>query len=260
MSMLAPDIVKPAVQLAVNRDFKEMPVINRWAKNTSPGYKRIRINKKGEAYAPQFLVDFARLSDNVTGGDGIKKGLVSFNPDEVQHITEGYFGGLYTTISQTVDMIYKGVLPEKEVKVRDTPLRRFYVPVDDIAPIGQGMNSKYRHIRNKVNKDKDLMKGYSDEAGRVAKEIDRLRSDVEKGKLDIVEFARKQTELNNRINKYEEEFNRMGTEKHYELKAYIDEIEKREERLIELEGQQQKDREIEIAGLKREVIEMSDGK
>jgi hypothetical protein len=96
----------PAVSQAVNRDFKEMPIINQWAKNTSPGYKRIRINKKGEAYAPQFLVDFARLSDNVTFGDGIKKGLVSFNPDEVQHITEGYFGGLYTTISQTVDMIY----------------------------------------------------------------------------------------------------------------------------------------------------------
>jgi uncharacterized coiled-coil DUF342 family protein len=57
------------------------------------------------------------------------------------------------------------------------------------------------------------MKGYRDEAGKVAKEIARLRSDVENGKLDIVEFARKQTELNNRINKYEEEFNWMGTDK-----------------------------------------------
>jgi hypothetical protein len=258
IAMISPDVVKPVIQLAANRNFKGMPIVNQWAKNSLPGYEKIRINKKGEAYAPQFLVDFARLSDNITGGDGVKKGIISFNPDVIQHITEGYFGGLYTTVSQTVEMIYQGILPDKDVELRDTPLRRFYVSGDDIAPIGQGMNSKYYHIRDKVSENSDLMKGYLNDAGKITRELNKLKADTENGKRDIVEYARKQTELNARIKEHEEKFIRLGTEKHYELKAYIDEIQKMEKRMKELQGQEQKDLEIEIAGLKRKVIEMSE--
>ncbi|MDR3141750.1 MAG: hypothetical protein LBU37_08515 [Tannerellaceae bacterium] len=259
ISLISPDFAKPFVQLGANRDFKGMQVVNPRAKNTLPGYKKIRINKKGEAYAPSFLVDFAKLTDYVTGGDGVRKGVVSFNPDVAQHLMGGYFGGLYTTISQTADMIYRGILPDEDVKLRNTPLRRFYVSGDDISPIGQGENSMYRHIQDKVSEDKALMKGYNDEAGKIMDELDALKADAANGKLGIMDFAAKQTKLNERIKEYEEEYNKLGTDKHYEMDAFISEIKKMEERLDELQVQEQKDLEIEIAGLKREIIRMSEG-
>jgi hypothetical protein len=58
--------------------------------------------------------------------------------------------------------------------------------------------------------------------------FNKLKADTEKGKPDIVEYARKQTELNDRIKEHKEKINRLGMEKHYELKAYIDEIQKME--------------------------------
>jgi hypothetical protein len=73
----------------------------------------------GEAYAPAFLVDFAELTDHITGSNGVKKGWLSFNPDEAQHILSGYFGGLYTTVSQPIDSAYKSILPDEDVKMRD---------------------------------------------------------------------------------------------------------------------------------------------
>jgi hypothetical protein len=43
-------------------------------KDSLPGYKRARTNKEGEAYAPSFLIDFDRLTDKATGGNGVDKG------------------------------------------------------------------------------------------------------------------------------------------------------------------------------------------
>jgi hypothetical protein len=141
--------------LAANWDFKNSPVYNQRAKDSLPGYKKIRINKMGEAYAPAFLVDFVELTDHIIGGNGVKKGWLSFNPDEAQHILSGYFGGLYTTISQTIDSAYKSILPDEDVKMRDTPFRRFYTPESDLSPVGQGEESMYRKVRKKISGNSD---------------------------------------------------------------------------------------------------------
>jgi hypothetical protein len=162
--------------LAANLDFKNSPVYNQWAKDGLPGYKKIRVNKKGEAYAPAFMVDFAELTDHITGGDGNRKGLLSFNPDEAQHLLSGYFGGLYTTISQTIDSAYKGILPDEDVKMRDTPFRRFYTPESDLSPIGQGEESMYRKVRKKISGNSDLMKGYDTEVADMESERDGLQA------------------------------------------------------------------------------------
>jgi hypothetical protein len=258
LAVYAPDAFKPFTQLAANRDFKGAPIVNPRAEHSLPGYRKIRTNKKGEAYVPGFLADLARLSDHAAGGDGVEKGATpfSFNPDVVQHMAEGYLGGLYTLFSQGADMIYKGIDPEERVGFRDTPLRRFYISSDDIAPLGPGMESGYRHIQDEVSGNDNLMKRYRDDANGLMKERRRLEREAKEGGTDIAELARKQTELNRQIDEYEEKFNRLGTERHYELRARISEIRKMEAWLDELKGQEQKELEIEIAGLKKEVVEM----
>jgi hypothetical protein len=252
-----PDVAKPIAQIAVNRDFRNLPFLNQWANDALPGYKKIRINRKGEAYAPSFLVDFAKLTDHATGGDGAKKGVLSFNPDEAQHLLSGYFGGLYTTISQTLDSAYKGILPDEEVKVRDTPFRGFYVPESDLSPIGQNEESMYRKVANKISENSTLMKQYHKGIKETGIERGRLQQDAASGKIGIVELAQKVTELNGRVKEYNEKAGKLGTPEHWELSGLIRQIKQMEGMLDELQGQAQKDMEIEIAGLKRKVIEMN---
>jgi hypothetical protein len=99
-----------------------------------------------------------------------------------------------------LDSAYKGILPDEEVKVRDTPFRRFYVPESDLSPMGQNEESMYRKVANKISGNNTLIKQY------------------------------------------------------WELSGLIRQIKQMEGMLDELQGQAQKDLEIEIAGLKRDLI------
>ncbi|MDR0768787.1 MAG: hypothetical protein LBE71_02625 [Dysgonamonadaceae bacterium] len=251
---VVPDAGKPFAQWAVNQDFKKSPLYNQWADDALPGYKKIRINKKGESYAPAFLVDFARLTDHATGGDGAKKGLASFNPDIAQHFLSGYFGGLYTTISQSIDMAYKGILPDKEVKMRDTPFRSFYSPASDLPPLGQGEAAQYHKIQKEISGNTALHNRYSGLIEDIDAERGKLQEDVANGKIGIVELSQKITELNKRADEYYDKAIKAGTEKHWELSGVISEIAAMEKELKELQGQEQKNLEIDIAGLKRDLI------
>ena len=64
--------------------------------NVLPGYRKARTNKKGNILAPSFAYIIAKGADDVTGGDGTQKGLVSPNPDVLHHLMRGYWWDLYS--------------------------------------------------------------------------------------------------------------------------------------------------------------------
>ena len=232
---IMPDATKPFFQLQANRSFTGSRIINEWADPNKPGYLRIRTNKKGEPYAPAFLVKLGQSLDNATGGDGVEKGLISFNPDEVNHILRGYFGGLYTIGTQVLtigDKIYELTdTGEFKMKVRETPLKTFYTSSDDLLTTSSGLNSKYYKISDNAQEIRRKIKGYQEQALN--------------GKLTTEEFAAKISKLSSDV----EMLNRIY--------PYMKQIKKYENALKELEGEDQKDAERIIANLKKEVIEIN---
>lgn len=230
---IMPDAIKPFFQLAANRNFTGSRITNEWADSNKPGYLQVRTNKKGETFAPAFLVKLGELLDTATGGDGVEKGLISFNPDEVNHILKGYFGGLYTIGTQVVtigDKVYElADTGEFKLKVRETPLKTFYTSADDLQTSSSGLNTKYFKIADDTKETIRKLKGYKDQ--------------VEEGKLSVDEFAKKIENLN--------------IPKANELYGRINQIKKFESALRELDGQDQKDLEKIISDLKKEVIEVN---
>jgi plasmid stabilization system protein ParE len=65
---LSPDFAKAIVQAEMNMDFMGRNIYNEYANENDPGYKKIKTNKKGEAYTPQWLIKLAELADSATGG------------------------------------------------------------------------------------------------------------------------------------------------------------------------------------------------
>lgn len=232
---IMPDATKPFFQLQANRSFTGSRIINEWADPNKPGYLRIRTNKKGEPYAPAFLVKLGQSLDDATGGDGVEKGLISFNPDEVNHILRGYFGGLYTIGTQVLtigDKIYELTdTGEFKMKIRETPLKTFYTSSDDLLTTSSGLNSKYYKISDNAQEIRRKIKGYQEQALN--------------GKLTTEEFAVKISKLSSDV----EILNRIY--------PYMKQIKKYENALKDLEGEDQKDAEKIIANLKKEVIEIN---
>jgi hypothetical protein len=229
---LMPDASKPFFQLGANRTFTGSRITNEWADPNNPGYLRVRTNKKGEPYAPAFLVKLGQSLDNITGGDGVEKGLISFNPDEVNHIIRGYLGGLYTIGTQVVtigDKVYElADTGEFKLKVRETPLKTFYTSEDDLMTTSSGLNSKYFKISDDIQETRRKIKGYQEQTLN--------------GDLTTEEFAAKISKFASDIEKYKR------------LYPYMKQIKKYESALKDLDGDDQKEAERIIADIKKQVI------
>lgn len=232
---IMPDATKPFFQLAANKNFTGSMITNEWADPNKPGYLRIRTNKKGEPYAPAFLVKLGESLDSTTGGDGVEKGWFSFNPDEVNHILRGYFGGLYSMGMQVLDLSSKvydiAETGEFKLKSRETPLKAFYTSSDDLLVTSSGLNSKYFKISDDIRETERKIKGYQQQ--------------VSKGEIGIDKFAEKIQGIAKDVTRYERVY------------PYIKRIKKLESVLKELDSAQQKEVETIISNLKKEVIEIN---
>jgi hypothetical protein len=231
---LMPDAVKPFFQLKANRNFTGSRIVNEWADPSKPGYLRIRTNKKGEAYAPAFLVQLAKGLDNLTGGDGVEKGWISFNPDKINHVSRGYFGGLYTIGMQVLDLASKtyewSKTGELKLKVRETPLRTFYASSDDLRLLSNSAESKYFDIVDETKETERKRKGYAEQ--------------VSEGKIDLRTFSEKMKKMSDAM------------ERRDRVQFLIKEIKKYESEMDEQTAEMQKEAEKIVSDMKRDVIEI----
>lgn len=228
---MMPDGIKPFFQLAANRTFTGSRIQNEWADPNKPGYLKLRTNKKGDPYAPAWMVKLSQGLDDMTGGDGVKKGVISINPDVMNHLIRGYFGGLYTMTSQGLDIASKTIdwtqTGELELKVRETPLRTFFTSSDDLQISGSGLQSRYFKVSDEVQEALRQIKGY--------------RKQVEDGELGVDGFAQKIADID--------------VEKVNRTNEIIKQIKRWESELKNLDGKDQKTLEREIANLKGLAIE-----
>lgn len=232
---IMPDAIKPFFQLAANKNFTGSRITNEWTDENKPGYLRVRTNKKGEPFAPAFLVKLGESLDSATGGDGVEKGLISFNPDEVNHILRGYFGGLYSIGMQVADLSSKAYdwtdTGDFKLKVRETPLKTFYASSNDLQTTSSGLNSKYFKIADDIQETRRKIKGYQEQAT--------------KGQIGVDKFAEKIQGMANDVEKYKRIYPLMKQIKKYETA------------LKELDSDHQKEAEKIISNLKKEVIEIN---
>lgn len=216
-NVIVPDIIKPITQGEANKNFMGSPIYNRWPNPNDPGYEQVRTNKKGEPYSPEWLIETIRIIDHLSGGDGVKKGLISLNPDKVNHYAKGYVGGLYTLMSQTVDMPNKvGNLYSKDIPV----VSRFYISDSDLSSVPYHIKQKYYEYGNKVEKASTELKKY------------REALKDKKGSVNILDFASKISERDKIVRTFESDLKK---------------IESAEKDLKNYSGEKQKEKEKELA-------------
>lgn len=151
---VSPTVLQPVTQWVTNMNFKGSPVRNAYAPEYAPGHLQARTNRKGEPRADKWIYDLCEfINVSVGRGDGAKKGWIDLNPDAVQHFAGGYFGGLFSTASGTVNTIYmaKNYDDARGLRIRDTPLRRFYAETADMNNVDSGTMSKYYDLSKKAD-------------------------------------------------------------------------------------------------------------
>ena len=100
---LVPSAVKPFAEVMANESWTGLPIYK-----DTPWNKDMPDWTKAYKSANKEMVGFAEMLNDISGGDEYTKGKIDINPAAIQHILEGYFGGVATTIdrlAQTAEII-----------------------------------------------------------------------------------------------------------------------------------------------------------
>ncbi|WP_311156319.1 LPD38 domain-containing protein [Prevotella nigrescens] len=175
---LTPTVGQPLAQWKSNTDFFGRKVYNDSEnKNTKlkPEWT------KAFSTTPPILVDITEALNNWTGGDRSKRGRINLNPDVINHLVKGYFGGTAKFVTQMSSLLYKGFSGNtSDIQWRDIPVGSNFVQQLDERSYGSSASGSY--------------KDFTEEA----KETEFLISDYKKQvRMGYMEYAEKITELLN---------------------------------------------------------------
>ena len=151
---LAPTYFKPAIEIAMNESWTGLPIY----KDTPYNKTRPEWTKVYKGTSPQ-LVDLCRLLSETTGGDKYKRGAVEINPAVIEHLFNGYFGGVGKTISQTVNSISM-IWDEDMREVNNIPVAYRFLKEANERTRTAAINSRYINVYNDFNYLRSLARSY----------------------------------------------------------------------------------------------------
>lgn len=174
---LMPSIFKPVLEAYTNHSWMGRPIwkdtdYNKAMPNWTKAYK-----STGGVY-----VWLAKELNALSGGDDYKKGLININPARLEYLLKGYFGGLYTAADQIIKSS-ETAFGDREFSMRDVPILSGFLDGADERNDMRNVNNTYYHFKEEAKEVLRLGKSYE--------------SDLEQGKSDSTDYAKKLDELVN---------------------------------------------------------------
>lgn len=174
---LMPSLAKPFFEAQTNHSWMGRPIwkdtdYNKAMPDWTKAYK-----DTGGAY-----VWLAKELNALTGGDDYKQGWVNINPAKLEYMLKGYLGGLYTAADQIIKSS-ETAFGDREFSMRDVPILSGFLDGADERNDMRNVNNTYYHFKEEAKEVLRLGKSYE--------------SDLEQGKSDSTDYAKKLDELVN---------------------------------------------------------------
>lgn len=225
-SAFVPSSVKPLIEAGDNKDWTGLPL-----------YKDNDFNKGMPEWTKAFksvdpaILEMTKYANKLTGGDKYTTGAVNLNPAIIEHILDGYFGGIEATRAQLVKSA-ETAWGSRDFDWRNIPVGNRLIKSGDERTKKKAIDNAYYENLEEMEKIGQRLKGYE-------KELDDLKNDdfeiAKYQKLlndleDSEEYERYEVfmDLNSELKSMREDFQESGDEKleqeMYELKAMMNEI------------------------------------
>jgi hypothetical protein len=182
--------------LVVNKDYFGTPIYRKTAFNEQdPEWT------KAYKSTNQLLVDATEFLNELTGGDEVKNGLIDLNPAVIEHLYEGYLGGMGKTINRAAKTF--SMLWDEDARTwRNVPVASSFYQVSDERTSGSQVNREYFDAVDEADAIEHLYSGYRKRA-----------------KMGVEEYAEKLNELiesdafkrYQKVNSYKKAIDKMNT-------------------------------------------------
>lgn len=151
---MTPTIGQPFAQIIANTDYFGKPIYRRSDWNElDPEWTKAY---KGTS---SWLVDGTRWLNEFTGGDNVESGTIDWNPAIIEHLFEGYFGGMGKTLNKaqkTLEMMWNEDMREW----RNVPIMSSFYQDGDVRTAGSQLNREYYEIVEEMKETEHLFSGY----------------------------------------------------------------------------------------------------
>ena len=225
-SAFVPSSVKPLIEAGDNKDWTGLPL-----------YKDNDFNKGMPEWTKAFksvdpaILAMTKYVNELTGGDKYTTGTVNLNPAIIEHILDGYFGGIEATRSQLVKSA-ETAWGSRDFDWRNIPVGNRLIKSGDERTKKKAIDNAYYENLEEMDKIALRLRGYEKELDdpknddfEIAK-YQKLLNDLE----DSEEYERYEVfmDLNSELKSMMDDFKESGDDKlekeMYELKAMMNEI------------------------------------
>lgn len=227
-SAFVPSSVKPLIEAGDNKDWTGLPL-----------YKDNDFNKGMPEWTKAFksvdpaILAMTKYANELTGGNKYSKGDVNLNPAIIEHIFDGYFGGIEATRSQLVKSA-ETAWGSRDFDWRNIPVGNRLIKSGDERTKKKAIDNAYYENLEEMDKIALRLGGYEKELDdpknddfEIAK-YQKLLNDLE----DSEEYERYEVfmDLNSELKSMMDDFKESGDDElekeMYELKAMMNEIAK----------------------------------
>ena len=225
-SAFVPSSVKPLIEAGDNKDWTGLPL-----------YKDNDFNKGMPEWTKAFksvdpaILAMTKYVNELTGGDKYTTGTVNLNPAIIEHILDGYFGGIEATRSQLVKSA-ETAWGSRDFDWRNIPVGNRLIKSGDERTKKKAIDNAYYENLEEMDKIALRLRGYEKELDdpknddfEIAK-YQKLLNDLE----DSEEYERYEVfmDLNSELKSMMDDFKESGDDElekeMYELKAMMNEI------------------------------------
>ena len=134
---LVPSSIKPFAEIHENKSWTGLPIYK-----DTPWNKDMPEWTKAYKSANRELVNLAAVLNEISGGDAYTKGAIDINPAKVEHLLEGYFGGVASTIDKMTKTA-ETIAGEREYDPRSILLVNRLVKAGDERTEYRAVNNEY---------------------------------------------------------------------------------------------------------------------
>lgn len=156
---LAPTYFKPAIEVAVNKSWTGLPIY----KDSPYLDMRPSWTRAYKGTSPQ-IVDMCRALSSATGGvDDITRGWLELNPGMIEHLFQGYFGGVGKTITQTINSV-NALFNEDMREINNIPVAYRFLKEANEKTRTSAINGRFIEMENRYMEVRRKAKAYYNRA------------------------------------------------------------------------------------------------
>ena len=161
---LVPDVFAPFAEIKANQNsfgskiYNDMPYMSESVAKEIPAYRKAT-SKTGGIY-----VDIAEILNDLSGGDEVQKGAININPSIMEHLAEGYGGGIYDFAKMMIALPGL-IIADEPVEVRDIPFvnkvilstdeTNMYSHTNEAFYHYEGVSENAKRVENEYRKSED---------------------------------------------------------------------------------------------------------